>query len=148
MVNGRLSDTMPTRRGIRQGDPLSPYVFIMVMEYLSRCLDTLRDLLNFNYHSKCQDLGITHLCFADDLLLFARGDIMHIQWMRNNFHLFPAASGLRVNLSKIQVYFGGVNDTTKVDVLHILGYELGQIPFKYSSFGYHYMGRLKPRIDC
>ncbi|XP_059316204.1 uncharacterized protein LOC132067084 [Lycium ferocissimum] len=76
-------------------------------------------------------MGITHLCFADDLLLFARGDESSIRLLHDKFSLFSEASGLKANLAKSQVYFGGVDDNTKATILSILGYEIGELPFKY-----------------
>lgn len=58
---------------------MSPYLFVMVMEYLHSLLLKMGNDPNFNYHPKCRELNIMHLCFADDLLLFARGDLIFYQ---------------------------------------------------------------------
>lgn len=129
LINGGLSDTLKARRGLRQGNPMSPYIFVLLMEYLNRCLGTLKDEPEFNFHPRCQKLGITHLCFADDLLLFARGDTKSVQMLRDRFALFSEASGLKANLNKSQVYFGGVDEDTRMNILNLLGYEMGELPF-------------------
>nr|XP_016489984.1 PREDICTED: uncharacterized protein LOC107809777 [Nicotiana tabacum] len=85
------------------------------------CLGTLKDEPEFNFHPRCQKLGITHLCFADDLLLFARGDTKSVQMLRDRFALFSEASGLKANLNKSQVYFGGVDEDTRMNILNLLG---------------------------
>ncbi|GFZ21489.1 similar to CYCLIN D3;2 [Actinidia rufa] len=71
--NGHCHGFFKGKRGLRQGDPLSPYLFVICLEYLSRALGSLRDNPDFNFHPKCGGLKITHLAFADDLVLFSRG---------------------------------------------------------------------------
>jgi hypothetical protein len=72
-VNGHQSDIMAAERGLRQGDPISPMLFVIVMECLNRYLYKMQKDCDFNYHPKCDKLKITNLCFADDLLMFSRG---------------------------------------------------------------------------
>ncbi|KAL1549829.1 rhamnogalacturonan endolyase [Salvia divinorum] len=64
------------KRGIRQGDPMSPSLFIFCMEYLSRLLVVRISNNDFHYHAECARKKITYLAFADDLMLFGRGDFM------------------------------------------------------------------------
>lgn len=107
LINGRLSSKMEAKRGLRQGDPMSPYLFVLSKEYLDRCLSTLQENPEFNYHLRCQKLGITHLSFADDLLLFTRGDVKSVQILKNKFLMFSEPSGLKVNLNKSQIILEG-----------------------------------------
>lgn len=74
-VNGEITSPFQARKGIRQGDPISPYLFVLCMEYLDRCLRVLEREKEFHYHPRCRRLGLIHICFADDLLIFARGDV-------------------------------------------------------------------------
>ncbi|XP_049362756.1 uncharacterized protein LOC125827501 [Solanum verrucosum] len=78
------------------------------MEYLSRLLKGLKEETNFKYYPKHSKLDITHLCFADDLLIFSRGDLNSIKALQRFFSQFSQASGLQANLNKSSIYFGGV----------------------------------------
>ncbi|XP_060216801.1 uncharacterized protein LOC132644239 [Lycium barbarum] len=131
MLNGNLSETFPAKRGLKQWDLMSPYFFVIVMEYLVRCMGTLQTEPDFNYHPRCKKLGITHLCLADDLIMFAGGNKPLVSLIKEKFLQFSAASSLKTNMSKSQVYFGGVTMQKQQGILGILGYELGELRFKY-----------------
>ncbi|XP_070013417.1 uncharacterized protein [Nicotiana sylvestris] len=83
VVNGEPSVPFPAAKGLRQGDPISPFLFEIVMEYLSRSLKGLQKEKEYKFPPRCSKLGITHLNFADDLLLFARGDIPYVLSFNN-----------------------------------------------------------------
>ena len=61
-------------KGVRQGDPLSPYIFVVVMNALSKLLDTAAAHGVFSFHPKCKKVKLTHLSFANDLLIFTKGN--------------------------------------------------------------------------
>ena len=63
------------KRELRQGDPISPLLFVLVMEYLSRTLKCMGQLTDFQCHPMCKKLKLTHLIFADDFMIFYKGNI-------------------------------------------------------------------------
>ncbi|XP_070031557.1 uncharacterized protein [Nicotiana tomentosiformis] len=117
--------------GLRQGDPISPFLFAIVMEYLSRSLNELKKDPSFQHHPGCRKLDITHMSFADDLLLFAKGNLSLVTTIYKYFSQFSEASGLHANLGKSSVYFGGVKQDVKKRILDHLGFEQDSLPFKY-----------------
>ncbi|XP_074298552.1 uncharacterized protein LOC141629449 [Silene latifolia] len=134
------------RRGLRQGDPISPLLFCLCMEYLSRIIEFATRKWYFRYHPLCKSLKLTHLLFADDLLMFSKGDVQSIMLILRVLATFSAASGLTVNASKSEVVFCGVTDSLKTDIIQISGYQEGKLPFKYLGIPIQ-PGRLN-KADC
>ncbi|XP_060210459.1 uncharacterized protein LOC132637381 [Lycium barbarum] len=110
---------------------MSPYLFAISMEYLSRLLNELKKNKAFKFHPKCKKLGITHMCFADDLLLFSRGDSASVQALFHCFQIFSASSGLQANLGKSSISFGSVQVQEQELIKQQLGFSIGELPFKY-----------------
>ncbi|KAJ8425089.1 LOW QUALITY PROTEIN: hypothetical protein Cgig2_034025 [Carnegiea gigantea] len=73
-INGQDCGSFEGGRGLRQGDPLSPLLFVLTMEYFSRSMQQISQAKNFKYHPHCKGLGLIHLIFADDLILFCKAD--------------------------------------------------------------------------
>ena len=107
LVNGSPRGFFPSSRGLRQRDPLSPLLFVIVMEALSRLLDrAIREGLfsGFSVGTLAKNsLMISHLLFADDTLIFCGADSDHISNLRYVFSWFEAVSGLKINLSKSEI---------------------------------------------
>ncbi|XP_058742706.1 uncharacterized protein LOC131615251 [Vicia villosa] len=101
------------------------------MEYLHRCIRKLHDNPKFNFLPKCERVGITNICFADDLMLFTRGDENPVTLMIETVNNFSATTGLKSSPTKYKVYFGGVSDTVQQKILDITGFKAGCLPFKY-----------------
>lgn len=78
-LNGQFHGVLEGRRGLRQGDPLSPLLFVLSMDYLSRLLKVVKDNPKYKFHPNCKKLGITHLLSADDLILFSKVDLESLQ---------------------------------------------------------------------
>lgn len=130
-VNGEMTMPIKGKKGLRQGDPISPYLFVLCMEYLNRCLLELKDNKDYKYHPKCKKLNLYHVCFADDLLLFSRGDAQSIRQLFSAFQKFSFVSGLRANQAKTSIYFGGVPCEVHNLILEEFQISKGDLPFKY-----------------
>ncbi|XP_010691913.1 uncharacterized protein LOC104905161 [Beta vulgaris subsp. vulgaris] len=70
-----------SKRGLRQGDPMSLPLFVICMEYLSRILQQVSGLPQFHFHPRYKDIKLNHICFADDLILCYKGDYASIYLM-------------------------------------------------------------------
>ncbi|GKB13765.1 hypothetical protein Tco_0847688 [Tanacetum coccineum] len=86
---GNIHGFFKGKRGLRQGDPLSPYLFTLVMEILTLILKRRVRLSDtFRYHNHCEDLDIINVCFADDLFIFARGDVESVRAIMDSLDEF------------------------------------------------------------
>lgn len=105
MVNGALSDVVVPTCGIRQGDPLSPYIFVLCMDKLSRLIDDLvaRKLWRSPKAARSGP-SISHLFFADDLILFAEASINQMLIVKECLDIFCSWSGQKVNFDKSKLY--------------------------------------------
>ena len=130
-INGTLHGFFKGQQGLRQGDPISPFLFTLCLEYLSRNLKRLKFNADFNFHPKCADLNITHLAFADDLILFARGDVPSIKICMDCLNQFGDVSGLRINANKSNVFMAGINHIDMAEIKSITGFRVGEFPFRY-----------------
>ena len=75
--------------------------------------------------------GITHLAFADDVLLLSRGDSSSVLCILQQLTLFGQTSGLDINPQKSFLFFGGVGSVQKQSILTTSGFKEGQFPFTY-----------------
>ncbi|XP_074282988.1 uncharacterized protein LOC141607529 [Silene latifolia] len=136
-INGELTGFFQGRSGIRQGDPLSPYLFVLGMGILSRYLRRICDQTQVSYHPKCSNIKLTHLIFADDLMIFIRGDVPSVSAISDTLHKFALLSGLHANTEKTNIYFGGVSEPVKELILSSTGFSEGAFPFRYLGLPLH-----------
>ena len=78
IMNGNPLEPFKAKRGVRQGKPMSPLLFVIGMEYLSRILKAAGETEEFKFHPRCSKLNLNHLVFADNLMLFCKEDMQSI----------------------------------------------------------------------
>ncbi|XP_010424522.1 PREDICTED: uncharacterized protein LOC104709645 [Camelina sativa] len=95
---------------VMQGDPLSPIFFVMLMNVLSLMLNKAAQDKNFGYHLGCEVLELTHLCFANDLLIFLDGTEASLAGVFTVISQFEKFFGLSVNISKTSMFSSGLSE--------------------------------------
>ncbi|XP_050217541.1 uncharacterized protein LOC126668378 [Mercurialis annua] len=132
MVNGESVGFFPGKKGLRQGDPISPLIFILCMEFFSRIMqNSTKEGSGYTYHKGCNRIKLTHLAFADDLLIFSNGDPASISIINNAINKFSSCSGLKPNHHKSSIFFNGPAGDQKSALLNILDFQEGELPVKY-----------------
>ena len=130
-VNGELAGFFAIKRGLRQGDPLSSFLFIITMEAFSRSLSVAANRQEFQFHPKCGEINLTHLCFANDMFLFSGGTNSNVQVIMDELNRFESFSGLQVNKLKSTIFLAEVNDEVRNVLLNTTRFSLGSFPMKY-----------------
>lgn len=148
--NGEKTDSFKPLRGLRQGDPLSPYLFVLCLERLCHLID--RSIANKDWKPISISRGgpkLSHICFADDLILFAEASITQIRVIRGVLEEFCKASGQKVSLEKSKIFFSEnvsrdlekiISDESGIKATRDLGKYLGmpvlQKRINKETFGY------------
>lgn len=103
LINGSASPFFNSQRGIRQGCPLSPLLFLLVAEGLSRLIDKGRREEKVKGIEVAINLFITHLLLVDDILIFSNVSPNELKELKSIFYLFLKATGMQINSRKFQV---------------------------------------------
>ncbi|CAM8953600.1 unnamed protein product [Rhodiola kirilowii] len=132
LVNGSPSKVLPMERGLRQGDPLSPFLFLLVAEGLSRLLNNaVRAGMIKGVGWGKNGEALTHLQLADDTVLFCRPVLEEVQNLKHILRTFAVSSGLEINFHKSRCVGVGLEEgeVEKFDVE--LGCPRGEFLMKY-----------------
>ncbi|KAL2235461.1 UNVERIFIED_CONTAM: hypothetical protein Sindi_1278300 [Sesamum indicum] len=122
-MNGKPHGYFAGARGLRQGDPLSPYLFVLVMEVLHMgILQLIEQDMNFAFHWKYDDLRIFQLGFADDLLLFYRAITESARIFKSGLDRFADWSGLHLNVEKSHIIISRSAQNIREELLAVLGF--------------------------
>lgn len=159
LINGRPRGKFEATRGLRQGDSLSPFLFILVVDVLSRLTEKAKECrLIEGLTVGRENVEITHLQFADDTIFFLKEDEQNCNNMNMILESFCLISGLKINKAKCSLV--GINsENPNVERLaEVLGCGVGSWPLSYlglplggnpkaASFWNPVIERTKKRLD-
>ena len=131
VINGNPQPTFQAKRGVRKEDLMSPLLFVIGMEYLSRSLILASEEPEFKFHPRCSKIKLNHLAFADDLMLFCKGDLQSISILIKTVDYFSSCSRLKANNSKSGIYLAGVSNEFKAQAEQTIDYSFESFLIKY-----------------
>ncbi|XP_039014188.1 uncharacterized protein LOC120144105 [Hibiscus syriacus] len=100
----------------------------------------------FGFHPKSRKIGLAHLSFADDLLIFCKGNIESVVGVLSILDHFYEVSGLKLNSSKCEIFSAGIHARTIENVKLITGFQVGNLPVRY--LGIPLVTRKLTEKDC
>lgn len=106
LVNGKSRGYIKATRGIRQGDPLSPFLFVIAMDYLTNLITEAwrKNLIQYFTPRNNNDLNTSRLLFVDDILLFSVAESEKLQNLYYILQNFQASFQLKDQLTKIKIF--------------------------------------------
>ena len=136
LVNGTPSRFFTASKGIRQGCPLSPLLFIMVIEGLSLLIRDAKAKGKIQGIKISDSLYLTHLLFVDDVILFGMGTV--VEWMAFDViqETFSSASGMSISLDKSGFLFSDLDQGILHNIQQFMPFKADpiQLGFKYLVF--------------
>ncbi|XP_058749874.1 uncharacterized protein LOC131622872 [Vicia villosa] len=130
--NGNQVGYFKCTNGVRQGDPLSPLLFCIAEDVLSRAISNLvitnqLNLIKANRHCFVP----SHTLFADDIMIFCRGDSKSLNAIANLLRDCGNTSGQYCNFSKSLIYAGGMTINKHCSLANIIGFTVANPPFTH-----------------
>ena len=133
--NGEVSAPFWSSHSIRQGDPLSPFLFLLCLNHLSLSLDQALHTKRLSpIRVGCRPIGFNHILFADDIFLFAKANIQECTTLFNLFSSFCEVSGQIYSATKSKLFFSrntssetqrDISSFTNMPIVQDLGKYLG-----------------------
>ncbi|XP_023738516.1 uncharacterized mitochondrial protein AtMg01250-like [Lactuca sativa] len=143
LVNDSPTDEIAITKGVRQGDPLSPFMFIIAMEGLHIAVKSVCDKAMFHVIKIPNNCPIiSHLFYADDVICAGEWDRASIKNLSVILKCFHISSGLKVNFLKSRLFGMGSSTIELQGMARVLGCLIGSFPFTY--LGIHVGGEYEP----
>lgn len=135
LLNGQATPSFNPTRGVKEGDPLSPYLFILGMEFLSMLINQQVSIGSWQPTPvTSKGPNISHTLFADDVFLFAEATHQNATTISYVLQDFTTHSGLQINCNKSKVFFSkncpsqlshDISNILSISITNSLGTYLG-----------------------
>ncbi|KAA3478765.1 Retrovirus-related Pol polyprotein LINE-1 [Gossypium australe] len=123
--NGVPTQKFKPNQGIRQGCPLSPYLFVLCMEWLGQFIHSGTEAGIWDpICLSCSGPSVSHLFFADDLVIFCKAQMDQARFLENIVSLFCEISGHKISVRKSNIFFSkNTEDETRNQISQLFGFQ-------------------------
>lgn len=144
LLNGVPGKFFRCKRGVRQGYPLSPLLFVLAAEFLQILINKAANLNLIGAPIPHEENEFPIIQYANDTLLVLQADAKQLFFLKSLLQSFETSTGLKVNYSKSQMIPINVGQEEMQILAGTLGCQIGSFPFTYLGLP---MGTTKPRIE-
>lgn len=130
LINRSPTGFFQSNRGLRQRNPISSYLFCLAMQVFSCLIENEVERGTITLIPKCKCINLSHLIFADDLMIFSKTDANSLNSIENVLQKFSMLSRLHVNRGKSSQIFTGVSMQDRDNLVGITGFSVGHLPMK------------------
>lgn len=131
LVNGSPTEEFVAQKGLKQGDPLAPFLFLVAAEGLAGLVRRGVESNNLNGFKLSESLSVELLQFADDTIFFCDGGDRSVWCLKAILRSFELVSGLKVNFAKSNVIGINMEERTMEGISQFLSCRLGSMSFKF-----------------
>jgi hypothetical protein len=144
-VNNDIGHYLQSRKGLRQGDPLSPILFNVVANMLAIMIARAKEDGQVDgLIPHLVDGGVSILQYKDDTIIFMEHNLEKTLNMKLILCIFEELSGLKINFHKSEIFCFGQAKQVENEYKILFGCEIGSIPFRYLGIPIHFR-KLKNR---
>ena len=140
LINGVASTFFKAGRGLRQGCPLAPLLFLVVVEGLGRAILFAKDYGTYHGLSFGNDIVLTHVLFVDDIVMVNDGSEQSLSTLYEILLIFCKASGMKINDNKSSLYYSCLEEFEVISLQNIFTFPVDSIGQGMKYLGFH----LKP----
>jgi hypothetical protein len=145
LLNGVPGKSFKCKRGVRQGDPLSPLLFVLAADLLQYIINRAASEGNLQHPlSDSFDGYFPIVQYADDTLLFLPVEESQILYLKQVLHQFASSTGLKVNFSKSFLVPINVSDDRASSLVASFECQVGSMPFTYLGLP---LGTTRPSVQ-
>jgi len=131
-INGAQHGYFNCNRGVRQGDPLSPLLFCIAEDVLSRSISLLVEQGKISLINSSRNHNIpSHIMYADDVMIFCKGKISSVEALIDLFIRYAECSGQCINPAKSTIFSSSISRSRLEHLVNMLGFNSGNLPFNY-----------------
>jgi hypothetical protein len=145
LLNGVAGRQFHCKRGVRQGDPLSPLIFVLAADLLQSAINkAFREGSLSAPFSPHYGMDFPVIQYADDTLIVMPASAQQVVVMKNILEKYAASTGLKINFHKSSLIPINLSDAMAANIAHTLGCSIASMPFTYLGLP---LGTTKPTVQ-